>query len=96
MTRLAQSEELELEPLLIANGGPSNEDDMSVMSINRGYDDDKDTEKIDQRPPESLASTSLEDAAFEKRLVRKLDKRILPIVCILYLFACKSSMYASS
>jgi hypothetical protein len=24
----------------------------------------------------------------EKRLVRKLDKRILPIACALYLFAC--------
>lgn len=26
----------------------------------------------------------------EKRLVRKLDKRILPITCLLYLFACQS------
>lgn len=24
----------------------------------------------------------------EKRLVRKLDRRILPITCLLYLFAC--------
>ena len=28
----------------------------------------------------------------EKRLVRKLDARILPIVCLLYLFACKSHL----
>jgi len=26
----------------------------------------------------------------EKRLVRKLDRRILPITCLLYLFACES------
>ena len=26
----------------------------------------------------------------EKRLVRKLDRRILPIACLLYLFACQS------
>lgn len=26
----------------------------------------------------------------EKQLVRKLDRRILPITCVLYLFACES------
>lgn len=26
----------------------------------------------------------------EKKLVRKLDKRILPLACFLYLFACES------
>lgn len=30
----------------------------------------------------------LADSAEEKRLVRKLDRRILPITCLLYLFAC--------
>ena len=34
----------------------------------------------------------LSRAAEEKRLVRKLDKRILPIACLMYLFACKSTM----
>lgn len=29
--------------------------------------------------------------AEEKALVRKLDNRILPIACLLYLFACKCS-----
>ena len=27
----------------------------------------------------------------ERRLVRKLDRRILPIACLMYLFACQSS-----
>lgn len=38
-----------------------------------------------------LGQTSSEpiiDAAAEKRLVRKLDWRILPVLCLLYLFAC--------
>lgn len=33
--------------------------------------------------------TEAEKAA-ERKLVRKLDKRIMPIACLLYLFACKS------
>ena len=32
----------------------------------------------------------LDPRAAEKRLLRKLDGRILPITCILYLFACES------
>ena len=32
---------------------------------------------------------SPETIAEEKRLVSKLDKRILPITCLLYLFACQ-------
>ena len=38
--------------------------------------------------PESVESVvnSLE----ERALVRKLDKRILPLTCLLYLFACSS------
>jgi hypothetical protein len=33
--------------------------------------------------PEDLASVE------ERRLVRKLDRRILPIACVMYLFACQ-------
>lgn len=75
------------ELLPIADHGPSSDADMSVLSVNKDFGDDKDTERVDARL--SLASDSVEDAAFEKRLVRKLDMRIMPIVCILYLFACK-------
>lgn len=32
---------------------------------------------------------STNDEFAERRLVRKLDRRILPILCLLYLFACK-------
>lgn len=81
-----QLEELELEPLPIARRWSSNDEDMSVLSVNKYVGDDKDTERVD---PRLSQVDSLEDAAFEKRLVRKLDMRIMPIVCILYLFACK-------
>ncbi len=86
MARLVQSEELELEPLLIAHDGPANEEDMSVLSVNQDFGYDKDVEKVTHRL--SQASDTFEE---EKRLVRKLDTRILPIVCILYLFACEST-----
>ena len=36
------------------------------------------TRSVDEAPPE------------ERRLVRKLDSRIMPLACILYLFACES------
>ena len=32
----------------------------------------------------------LDPLTAEKRLLRKLDRRILPIACVLYLFACES------
>ena len=35
------------------------------------------------------ATEEVEITPEEKRLVRKLDRRILPIVCLMYLFACK-------
>ena len=35
-----------------------------------------------------LEESLFADSAEEKRLVRKLDRRILPITCLLYLFAC--------
>jgi hypothetical protein len=31
----------------------------------------------------------------ERRLVRKLDRRILPITCLLYLFACQYSFWSA-
>jgi hypothetical protein len=33
------------------------------------------------------------DKSEERALVKKLDRRILPITCILYLFACTTSTY---
>lgn len=41
---------------------------------------------IEEAPP---PATSWAGTAEEKRLVRKLDMRIMPLTCILYLFACK-------
>ena len=49
-------------------------------------------------PPEETSSSyregdpliPLDPHTAEKRLLRKLDGRILPITCVLYLFACES------
>jgi hypothetical protein len=54
-------------------------------------------EDFDQKEPqaEEASTHSVGDArdqrvvcAAEKKLVRKLDNRILPIACLMYLFAC--------
>ena len=37
-----------------------------------------------------FTETSTEDLTKEINLVRKLDRRIMPIICLLYLFACRS------
>jgi len=58
--------------------------------------DEKSDEKFDEV---ALESTSIQPdvqvqlegpaSAEERRLVRKLDGRILPIACLMYLFACQ-------
>ena len=48
------------------------------------------------RPQIQVLEESLVDSAEEKRLVRKLDRRILPITCLLYLFACTSILHSVS
>jgi len=47
-----------------------------------------DDEKLESLSDGSHPETDLERSLEEKRLVRKLDNRILPIACLLYLFAC--------
>lgn len=52
-----------------------------------------DAEKLDQASdegnlPDSDHEELVVDALEEKQLVRKLDQRIMPITCMLYLFAC--------
>lgn len=56
------------------------------FQLTRDYD-----EKLEYAS-ESSQPIDAERALEEKRLVRKLDKRILPIACLLYLFACKSRL----
>jgi len=50
-----------------------------------------DQEKISIEQGSALASPAplLATPEEEKRLVRKIDLRILPITCLLYLFACE-------
>lgn len=98
MGRRVESEELELEPLLISSHNLQSEldvDDMSLISDVRDVDYDKDAEKVDTRAV-SVAESFTDSSPEELRLVRKLDTRILPIVCILYLFACESLRAAST
>ena len=84
MTQHPSLEELELEPLL-----DSASDSPEMASGNRDSVDDKvDVEKIEDR---SVRSQSIDEPSpQEKKLVRKLDSRIMPLACILYLFACES------
>lgn len=59
----------------------------------------RDVEKLDQDADpyfddpdhiETGLAETFEDTQEERNLVRKLDRRILPITCLLYLFACLS------
>ena len=49
-------------------------------------------DSVDERAPVVPAHTPDE----ERRLVRKLDMRIMPIACIMYLFACECFFPARS
>lgn len=55
------------------------------QKIEQGSDTD-DAQSQNQQTPETFAGTEE-----ERQLVRKFDWRILPITCLLYLFACPSS-----
>jgi hypothetical protein len=77
-------EELELEPLL----DPSfDSPEINMVSDKHVSVDKLDIEKVEDR---SLRSQSIDEVSpEERRLVRKLDSRIMPLACILYLFACE-------
>lgn len=46
--------------------------------------------ELEEATREPVTAAAGERSVEEKRLVRKLDMRIMPIACILYLFACGS------
>lgn len=62
-------------------------DDLPDMSIT----DKRVSEDIEKLERDSVAPSFSEDfpPEAEKRLVKKLDRRILSVACILYLFACE-------
>src|SRR5882762_3614976 len=64
---------------------------------------EKDFEKSHCSPLRESAESNLpltsiyrEKTPEERMLVRKLDTRILPITCLMYLFACQSRFFLSS
>ena len=85
-------EELELEPLLRVD--PLH--DMSSNTDQNDFPEDKlDVETADRRSSSSGSQRLLEILPEEKSLVRKLDTRIMPLACILYLFACECNSLPS-
>lgn len=86
MTARPSFEELELAPLL----DPSSYD--SAEMSDKGNHDFVESMVDGEKLENSAAPSFVEVSQEEKRLVRKLDSRIMPIACILYLFACESSL----
>ena len=67
------------------------------MSTEKDVKEDMQNEYKEKSPAASFAGEpTIAISAEEKRLVRKLDKRILPITCLMYLFACEHSCRAMS
>lgn len=54
------------------------------------YADEK-TESTVEHHDAPVSATEFEATPEERRLVRRLDMRIMPIACVMYLFACKFS-----
>lgn len=62
---------------------------MSDIDKRESGDVKLDVEQLEHSTTPSVVEIS-ED---EKRLVKKLDARIMPLACILYLFACESFQF---
>ena len=66
-------------------------------------DEEKLEEKEKEQTPEAVVSVLVDDTSErlvhskeeERRLVRKLDLRLMPILCIMYLCACKFMILTS-
>ena len=61
--------------------------------------DEKHEPKADEAAYDSVSAPSAQEEPIsheERLLVRKLDRRILPIACLMYLFACLSSRISCS
>ncbi|KAI0346154.1 MFS general substrate transporter [Trametopsis cervina] len=85
--RRPSQEQLELLPLLLVDlpeEVPHMTPEKYATSEKLNVEDTQ-LEREGSRSPEELKSFTISEA--EKRLVRKLDMRIMPIACILYLFA---------
>ena len=54
-----------------------------------GQLDKLDVEKVEDQSLRSHSALDAEVSPEERKLVRKLDSRIMPLACILYLFACE-------
>jgi hypothetical protein len=64
---------------------------MDVGGVRESYDVDREGgfETFSTDETDLLLSSPLDSETQERLLVRKLDLRILPLLCLLYLFACE-------
>ena len=90
MTARPSLDELELAPLLASSSYESAE--MADADKRDSVEDKLDVEKLERVSTQSVGGRSVggEISAEEKKLVRKLDLRIMTIASALYLCACKS------
>ena len=61
---------------------------MSLDKHANSIDGKADVEQIEERFSIEETQEYVVDPAEERRLLRKIDMRVMPIVCIVYLFAC--------
>jgi hypothetical protein len=59
------------------------------MALNEKFDVKFDGAALDRTNVQPDVPVDDPVSVEERRLVRKLDRRILPIACLLYLFACR-------
>lgn len=90
MTARPSLEELELAPLLAPTSYESAE--MTDTDKRDSVEDELDVEKLERASTQSVVR---EVSVEEKKLVRKLDIRIMSIASALYLCACESSQSSS-
>ncbi len=83
----AQQRVLQSRQLLFS---PSTSNMLTDATLMKSSDEKLDHTSDEAARPQSQDPELLVDSEEEQRLVRKLDRRILPITCLLYLFACTS------
>ncbi len=71
------------------------EEKLGSSKDEENFVEEKQAEDVDGVPDEGemISATRYEGTPEERKLVRKLDGRIMPLACVLYLFACTPSYF---